>query len=170
MTVTAGPLSAEQAKRASFAVVESYDEIPAEDSEAESERAVLGSAIQSAAATQEAAAIVRPDQFAAGAHEIVFRAAVKLADDGQPVEPGTVLSVLAAAGTLARVGDRNIGTGGVFLHALIERAGSIAYHAPRVLAAWQQRNISIVLKSCESIAATPGFDPDTHLEIGRAHV
>ena len=164
MTIPASPLTAEQAKRASFAVVESYNETPADDPVAESERAVLGSVLQSATATQEAAVILRPDHFAFGAHETVFRAAVKLADDGRPVEPGTVLSVLAAAGTLARVGDRDLGTGGVFLHALIERAGSVAYHAPRVLAAWQQRNISIVLKSCESIAATPGFDPDTHLD------
>lgn len=129
-----------------------------------SERAVLGSVIQSAAAAQEAAAILRPEQFTTAAHELVFRAAVKLADAGQPVEPAAILSELAAVGQLARVGDRDLGTGGAFLHSLMERAGSVGYHAPKVLAAWMRRNMAITLKSCEGIAAAPSFDPDVHLD------
>lgn len=135
-----------------------------EDPVAESERAVLGAVIQSAAAAHEAATILRPEHFARGAHEIVFRAAVKLADAGQPVEPASVLSELGVAGQLARVGDRNLGTAGAFLHSLMERAGSVGYHAPKVYAAWQQRNITFALKSCEGIAASENFDPDTHLD------
>jgi replicative DNA helicase len=129
-----------------------------------SERAILGTVIQSAAAVHEAAAILRPEHFCHGAHELVFGAALKLADDGQPVEPATVLSELGAAGRLVSVGDRDLGSGGAFLHSLVQRAGDIGYHAPKVRAAWQQRNVAIVLKSCEGIAATPGFDPDTHLD------
>jgi replicative DNA helicase len=150
--------------RASFAVVESYDAQAADDPVAESERAVLGSVIQAAAAAHEASVILRPEHFAKGAHEIVFRTAMKLADDGQPVEVGTVLSELAAAGVLARVGDADLGTGGAFLHSLLQRAGSVSYHAPKVLAAWQQRNVAIVLKSCAQIAAADAFDPDVHLD------
>lgn len=150
--------------RASFALVESYDMQAPDDPVAESERAVLGSAIQSAAAAQEAAVILRPEQFARAAHEIVFRAALDLADAGQPVELPSVLSVLAAGGMLARTGDRDLGTGGVFLHSLAERAGSVAYHAPKVLAAWQQRNVAMVLQSCAQIAAADNFDPDVHLD------
>jgi len=150
--------------RARFAVVESYDETRADDPVAESERAVLGSSIQSAAATLEAAATLSPENFASGSHETVFRAAVKLADAGQPVEPASVLSELAAAGLLARVGGGNLGTGGTFLHSLMERAGSVTYHAPKVLAAWQQRNVALTLRSCAQIAAGEGFDPDIHLD------
>lgn len=150
--------------RASFALVENYDEKRPDDPVAESERAVLGAVIQSAAAAHEAAVTLRPEHFAHGAHEIVFRAALKLADAGQPVEPASVLSELGAAGQLARVGDRNLGTGAAFLHSLIERAGSVAYHAPKVYAAWQQRNIAVALRSCEGIVTSENFDPDTHLD------
>ena len=129
-----------------------------------SERAVLGAVIQSAAAAHEAAAILQPEHFCHGAHELVFRAAVKLADDGRPVEPATVLSELGAAGRLVSVSDRDLGSGGAFLHSLVQRAGSIGYHAAKVRAAWQQRNVALVLKSCEGIAAAPGFDPGTHLD------
>lgn len=150
--------------RASFAVVESYDEHRPDDPAAESERAILGTVIQSASAVHEAAATLRPEHFAKAAHHLVFAAALKLADAGQPVEPATVLSELAAAGQLGRVGDRDLGTGGVYLHSLLERAGSVAYHAPKVLAAWQQQNVGIALISCRDIAASPDFDPDVHLD------
>lgn len=140
------------------------EQAPPEDAGIVSERAVLGAVLQSAEAAHEAAAILSPEHFRFGAHELVFRAAVKLADGGQPVEPASVLSELGAAGQLARVGDRNLGTGGAFLHSLIERAGSVGYHAPKVRAAWQQRNVAMVLKSCEGIAAAQDWDPDTHLD------
>jgi replicative DNA helicase len=135
-----------------------------EDPAVISERAVLGTAVLSATAAHEAAAVLRPEHFRLGAHELVFRAALKLADGGQPVEPASVLSELGAAGQLTRVGDRDLGTGGAFLHSLVERAGDIGYHAPKVLAAWQQRNVATVLRSCAGIAAAQDFDPDTHLD------
>lgn len=138
--------------------------ITPDDPVAESERAVLGSVIQSSAAAQEAAAILNPEHFARLAHETVFRTALALADAGLEVEPAMVISELAAAGKLTKVGDRDLGTGGVFLHSLMQRAGSVSYHAPKVLAAWQQRNVALVLKSCEGIADGPGFDPDIHLD------
>jgi len=134
------------------------------DPVAESERAVLGSVIQSSAAAHEAAAILGPHHFAKAAHQIVFEAALRLADAGQPVEPASVLSELAAAGTLTHAHDHNLGSGGVFLHSLMERAGSTGYHAPKVLAAWQQRNVKFTLKSCESIAEAADWDPDMHLD------
>src|SRR6185437_11710715 len=37
-------------------------------------------------------------------------------------------------------------------------------HAPRVRAAWQQRNVAAVIQSCAQIAAADAFDPDVHLD------
>ena len=96
-----------------------------------SERAVLGAMILSSAAAHEAAAILGPQHFAKVAHQIVFEAVMRLADAGQPVEPASVLSELAEAGMLARVGDRDLGTGGAFLHSLIQRSGPVGYHAAK---------------------------------------
>ena len=129
-----------------------------------SERAVLGAMILSSAAAHEAAAILGPQHFAKVAHQIVFEAVMRLADAGQPVEPASVLSELAAAGMLTRVGDHDLGTGGVFLHSLMERAGSVGYHAAKVLAAWQQRNVAEALTTCRQIAWADDWDPDVHLD------
>ena len=128
------------------------------------EWAVLGSAIQSAANAVEALALLSPQHFRRNAHQVIFEAVERLADEGKPVEPMSVMTDLARTGMLARVGSRNLGTGGVFLHSLMERAGSIGFHAPVVIAAAQQRNIAATLESCRQIAGGTGFDPDVHLE------
>lgn len=128
------------------------------------EQAVLGSAIQSPDAAAEALAVLRPEFFSRSAHRVVFEAVERLADHGDPVEPATVLSELARAGMLAKTGGRGLGTGGAFLHSLMQRAGSVAYHAPIVVAAARRRNVRAVLESCCQIADGDGFDPDMHLE------
>lgn len=150
--------------RASFAVVESYDTHTPDDPVGESERAVLGAMIQSAAAAQEAAALLSAHHFRDGSHEAVFKAVMRLADSGQPVEPASVMSELARDGVLARVHGPNMGSGGAFLASLMARAGSVGYHAPKVVGDWLRRNVGEVLKTCEAIAVRTDFDPDEHLD------
>lgn len=145
------------------------EQVPAE---VIAEWAVLGSAIQSAAKAVEALAMLSPEHFSRNANRAVFEAVGRLTDsgwrpkpdDGPEAWPQAVLGELARTGTLARVGGPGLGTGGVFLHSLMERAGSITFHAPVVVAAARRRNIAATLESCAQIAAGDGFDPDVHLE------
>lgn len=150
--------------RASFAVVENYDERRPDDPVAASERALLGTVIQSADAAREASAILTAEHFASPAHQLVYEAVMRLTDDGQPVEPASVLADLAHTGTLTKVGAPTLGVGGAFLHSLIERAGSVGYHAAVILAAHQQREVQLAIISCRQIAEQDSFDPDVHLD------
>lgn len=142
-----------------------------------SERAVLGAAVQSSAAAAEALALLRPEFFSRTAHRVVFEAVGRLEDEGFEVDPdldpktafqSAVLAELARAGMLSRVGAPGLGTGGAFLHSLMQRAGSVAYHAPIVAAAARQRHLRAALESCAQIADSDSFDPDVHLERIRA--
>jgi replicative DNA helicase len=143
---------------------------PASELSAASEQAVLGAMLRSADAAAEAAVTLRPEHFATPSHQLVFEAVMRLADAGDPVDPASVLAELFRAGTLSKVGAPKMGTAAPFLHSLIERAGSVGYHAPRVLAAWQRRNISLVLRQCLQIAETDSWDPDAHLDSIRQRV
>jgi replicative DNA helicase len=143
------------------------------------ERAVLGKMIASAALAGQAAAILPPQRdgtdgipryFGRSAHQVIYETVLGLLDRGEPVEPGTVLVELGRAGLLTRLGGDGDGTGGNFLHALMADAGDIGYHAVKVLAAWQQRNLAVELRSCSQIAAAAGFDPGVHLDLIRARV
>ena len=158
--------------RAAFEAVDDWYETPDPASEPAtvSEQAVLGAMLRSADAAAEASVILRSEHFSAPAHQLVFEAVMRLADAGDPVDPASVLAELFRAGTLSKVGAPKMGTAAPFLHSLIERAGSVSYHAPRVLAAWQRRNISLVLKQCLQIAETDGWDPDAHLDQIRGRV
>ena len=150
--------------KARLGVVEPQEPETTVDAVAASEYAVLGAVIQSVGDAQEAAAILSPHHFRDGSTEAVFKAVMKLADSGQPVEPASVMSELASAGVLSRIHGPNMGTGGVFLASLMERRGSVGYHAPVVLADWLRRNVAQVLKTCEAIAVRTDFDPDEHLD------
>ena len=150
--------------RAHLAAVDTYEPRSPDDPVAASEYAVLGTAIQSAPGAHEAAALLSPHHFREGSNEAVFKAVMKLADAGEPVEPASVMSELARAGLLARVNGPDMGTGGVFLASLMARAGSVSYHAPLVLGDWLRRNVAQVLKSCEAIVTRTDFDPDEHLD------
>ena len=146
-------------------------ELPAPDDRVcVSEYAVLGAVIQSARVAMEAAAVLSPHHFADGGCALVFEIAVRLAESGQDVEPGTVLSELFRTGNPERAQATGLGSAGAFLHSLMERAGSVAYHAPRVLAGWHQRHVAVVLKSCGQIAGSPGFDLDEHMDAIRQRV
>jgi replicative DNA helicase len=127
-----------------------------------SARAVLGSAIQSAAAAAEALAVLRPADFPRNVHRVVAEAVERLADARQPVEPASVLSELARTGWLAKVHEEGLGHAGAYLHSLMERAGSVSYHAPKVLAAARRAGIQGVLRSCQALADSDGWDIDAH--------
>lgn len=138
-----------------FVTADVFEEEP-DGPEIIAEWAVLGSAIQSSAAATEALALLGPQHFRRSAHQVIFEAVERLADEGKPVEPASVMTELAQAGMLANVGSRNLGTGGVFMHSLMERAGSIGFHAPVVIAAAQQRNIAATLESSGRSRAVSG--------------
>jgi replicative DNA helicase len=128
------------------------------------EQAVLGTAVRSSADAAEALGMLRPDQFSCTAHRVVFEAVEHLSGTGNPVEPSTVLGELARMGMLAKVGTPGMGSAGNFLHSLMQRGGSVAYHAPAVAAAAARRTVQQALASCEAVAANPAFDPAEHLE------
>jgi replicative DNA helicase len=154
------PTAAEVA--AMFDAAGDYDPALPDQSPAADERAVLGSAIQGSNAAADALAVLRPDHFGTNVHRVVFEAVQRLADAGQPVGLTTVMSDLAGEGMLARVGDHDMGTGGVYLHSLAQHAGPVGYHAPKVLAAARKRGIQAALRACAAIALADGYDPDTH--------
>jgi replicative DNA helicase len=150
--------------REKLAGLPSYEPQATDDPVAASEYAVLGTVIQTTAATLAAAAVLEPRHFRDASCYVVFEAALRLAGNGQQVEPASVLSELARDGMLTKIRGPNMGNGGVFLHSLMERAGVIAYHAPRILAAWFQRNLLAELDACKAIAIRRDFDPDEHLD------
>lgn len=136
------------------------------------EQAVLGTALLSADGAAAALAVLAPEHFSRTVHRLVFEAVERLADAGVTIKasewPSAVMGELARAGMLAKAGAPGMGSGAAYLHSLMERAGSVAYHAPVVLAAARQRGIVAALRSAEFIATGRGFDADVHLEQIRA--
>jgi len=131
------------------------------------ERAILGSAIQTSDLAAEALAALQPQDFSRNTHRVVFEAVQHLADSGQPVEPASVMTELARAGHLFRIGDKDMGSGGAYLHTLMGLAGDIGYHSPIVVAEARRNAIRLALKSAEGILDTPGWDLDTHPDMIR---
>ena len=128
------------------------------------ERAVLGSVVQFPAEAVEAAAVLKAEHFGDGSHQVVFGAVLGMLDEGRTVDPASVLAELARGGLLTKVGAPDAGTGGVFLHTLMQSWGSVQAHAPRVYAAWEQRNLRSALLSALQVASGPGFDPGVHFD------
>ena len=149
---------------------DSFEYIQSDDPVAESERAVLGAMIRSADAAAEALGILRSDHFGAPAHQLVFEAIARLSESGQPVEPASVMQELSRAGKLTKVGAPGLGTAGVFLHSLIQRAGNVGYHARKVTEAWQRREVILALRQCRQVAEESDWDPDVHLDVIRKRV
>ena len=134
------------------------------DADVAHERAVLGSVLTFPGELDEAAAVLKPEHFGLGAHHLVFAAMLRLSEAGVPADPAAVLGELTRAGTVTKVGAPDGGTAGAYLHTLMQSWGSIAAHAPRVLAAWQVRNARLSLLSAVQIAFSPACDPDTHFD------
>jgi replicative DNA helicase len=148
--------------RAAFEGTEIPAVPPPADDALISARAVLGAAVQSSSAAAEALAILGPQDFPRNVHRVVFEAVDRLAAAGHAVEPASVLSELASAGHLASLHEEGLGHAGAYLHSLIQRAGSVGYHAPKVLAEARRTGIRAVLRSCEALADSAGWDISAH--------
>jgi len=86
----------------------------------EAEEAVLGAILAAGQLLAEVAAVLEEADFYRPAHRAIWRAILRLADQGQPTDPVTVLGELDDSGELADVG------GGPFLHTLIEAVPTVA--------------------------------------------
>lgn len=135
-----------------------------------SEQAVIGSAIQSAEAAAETLGLLRPEHFTHNAHRVVLEAVERLADAGVPVEITSVMSELASAGMLAKIHGPDMGSGGAYLHSLTQRAGSIAYHAAKVIAGWRRAEARAAVASCWQVVNSADFDVDEHLDQVRQRI
>jgi hypothetical protein len=86
----------------------------------EAEEAVLGAVLTAGRRLAEVAGVLEEADFYRPAHRAVWRAMLRLADQGQPTDPVTVLGELDHSGELADVG------GGPFLHTLVEAVPTVA--------------------------------------------
>jgi replicative DNA helicase len=86
----------------------------------EAEEAVLGAVLAAGRLLVEVAALVEEADFYRPAHRAIWRAVLRLADQGEPTDPVTVLGELGASRELADVG------GGPFLHTLVEAVPTVA--------------------------------------------
>jgi len=144
--------------------------LPGAPSETASEQAVLGAVIQSARAAEEAAATLTPGQFRLPAHQIIFEAAMRLADDGEPVDPAAVLGELTRTKQAVNLRGPDNTTGGAYLHTLMARSCAVAaigWHAQQIRKGWRRRQLGALATSLAEMAADPGFDPDEHLDYAR---
>jgi hypothetical protein len=101
----------------------------------EAEEAVLGAVLTSGRMLDEVAALLEKADFYRPAHRAIWRAILRLADQGQPTDPVTVLGELDDRGELADVG------GGPFLHTLVEAVPTVANagHYARLVAETARR-------------------------------
>jgi len=107
-----------QARRGRLRPVPEPDPQPPHNLEAE--EAVLGAVLASGRLLAEVAALVEEVDFFRPAHRAIWRAILRLADRGQPIDPVTVLGELDDRGELADVG------GGPFLHTLVQAVPTVA--------------------------------------------
>jgi replicative DNA helicase len=101
----------------------------------EAEEAVLGAILASGRLLAEVAALLEEGDFYRPAHRAIWRAMLRLADQGQPTDPVTMLGELDDAGELADVG------GGPFLHTLVQAVPTVANagHYARLVAETARR-------------------------------
>jgi hypothetical protein len=86
----------------------------------EAEQAVLGAILAAGDIPVEVLALVEESDFYRPAHRVVWRAILRLADCGDPIDPVTVLGELQASGELEDIG------GGPFLHTLLASVPTVA--------------------------------------------
>src|SRR5688500_20299983 len=67
----------------------------------EAEEAVLGAVLTAGRLLAEVAGVLEEADFYRPAHRAIWRAILRLADRGQPTDPGTVLGALDHTGELA---------------------------------------------------------------------
>jgi replicative DNA helicase len=113
-----GAESNRQAGRGRLRPVPAPDRQPPHNLEAE--EAVLGAVLTAGRLLVEVAAVLEEADFYRPAHRAIWRAMLRLTDQGQPTDPVTVLGELHDSGDLADVG------GGPFLHTLVEAVPTVA--------------------------------------------
>jgi replicative DNA helicase len=104
----------------------------------EAEEAVLGAILAAGRLLAEVASVLEEADFYRPAHRAIWRAMLRLADQGQPTDPVTVLGELDHAGELADVG------GGPFLHTLVAAVPTVAnaaHYAQLVAEAARRRRV-----------------------------
>jgi replicative DNA helicase len=101
----------------------------------EAEEAVLGAILTSGQLMVEVAALVEEADFYRPAHRTIWRAILRLAEQGLPTDPVTVLGELHDSEELADVG------GGPFLHTLVQAVPTVANaaHYARLVAETARR-------------------------------
>jgi len=101
----------------------------------EAEEAVLGAILAAGRLLVEVAAVLEEADFYRPAHRAIWRAILRLADQGQPTDPVAVLGELDHTGELADVG------GGPSIHTLIEAVPTVANagHYARLVAETARR-------------------------------
>jgi replicative DNA helicase len=116
----------------------------------EAEEAVLGAVLAAGRLLVEVAGQLEEVDFYRPTHRTIWRAILRLADQGQPTDPVTVLGELDDSGELAEVG------GGPFLHTLVETVPTVANaaHYARLVAdaARRRRVIDLGIRLAHSDA------------------
>lgn len=126
------------------------------------EKNLLGAAMQSRAAAEAMAEIVRPANFWLPASQLVAEAIDRLIEDGQDVDPTAVLVDLTERGVVDKVGA------GPGLFQLVEnRSLSIRGDAIKVARDAYRRRFLQELVSGVQITVGPAFDPDNDIDMIR---
>lgn len=122
-----------------------------------SELAVVGAALHSRQALEEAAEHLPPGDVY-GIAAPTYAAALALLADGRPTDPAAVLHELQRNGDLERAG------GGVMLAKLMEHACpvvSVASHAKDIAEDARRRRLHIACSQGKQMASSPAWDPET---------
>ncbi len=98
----AGPAAPRRGPSGNGTAGRGYDRVPPHSLEAEV--SVLGAALLSRAAANEAAEVLRPEDFYRGAHRVVFEGIAALLESGEPIDTVTLTDWLARGGQLDEVG------------------------------------------------------------------
>lgn len=130
----------------------------------ESERAVLGAAVQFRGAAEDAAEILTPDMFFKSLHRMVFTAVLTLLNEDRVIDPAAVLGELNKRTQLVDEG------GAVRLFDLMQHGAvpsSVSFHARVVAADARRREIHELGGFIQNVAGRPGFDVDGDVDLIR---
>lgn len=122
-----------------------------------SELAVVGAALHSRQALEEAAEHLPPGDVY-GIAAPTYAAALALLADGRPTDPASVLHELQRNGDLERAG------GGATLAKLMEHACpvvAVAFHARDIAEDARRRRLHIACSQGKQMASSPAWDPET---------
>jgi len=119
------------------------------------EQAVLGSVLLSARALAEVSVFLRPEHFYRPVHADIYRAALELAQSGEPVDALTVAAQLRKSGQLGKVG------GAAYLVTVMQgvpSAMNAETYARRVYDRWRQRQLIQIGQKMTALGYAPAGD------------